>query len=145
MYRTGVIHPHPNPLPLGEVESFAAAVNDLRLESPDDLKCNRSWPNAVPSPSGIQLLGFSQSKIKVLRLDEQPKLRHRKPCPTTVNTYGEKLRIKRLEMALTQPEMAAMLGVSKFRLGLWERGYSRPSAVEQSNLVGLLNSSGTMK
>jgi len=83
-------------------------------------------------------LGFSQRVIKVLRHDDQPKLRHRKACPTTVNTFGEKLRIKRLAMRLTQPEMAAKLGVSKFRLGLWERGYGEPSESQSAGIVAML-------
>ena len=88
-----------------------------------------------PSPSGIRLLGFSQRIIKVLRHDDQPKLRHRKPRPTTVNTLGDQLRIKRLEMGLTQLEMAAKLAISKSRLGLWERGYAEPNEAQRVNLI----------
>ena len=102
----------------------------------------KKFSPAVPSPSRIRLLGFSQRLVKVLRSDVQPKLRHRKPCPTTVNTFGEKLRIKRLEMGLTQPEMAQKLGVTKFRLGLWEHGYSVPTAKQRSNLITLLGIGG---
>jgi DNA-binding transcriptional regulator YiaG len=91
-----------------------------------------------PSPRGIQLLGFSQRHIKVLRSDIPGKLRYRKPCPTTVKTFGEQLRVRRLELRLTQPEMAAKLGVSKFRLGLWERGVAKPTDAQHSNLVTVL-------
>jgi DNA-binding transcriptional regulator YiaG len=86
----------------------------------------------------IRLLGFSQRHIKALRSDIPVKLRHRKPCPTTVKTLGEQVRIRRLEMGLTQPEMAAKLGVSKFRLGLWERGYDQPTEAQRFNLVSVL-------
>ncbi len=118
---------------------LAEALFEVRLTRSQRRQCiGQDAANISPSPSGIQLLGFSQRVIKVLRHDEQPKLRHRKPCPTTVNTLGEKLRIKRLEMGLTQPETATKLGVSKLRLSLWERGYSQPTDVERSNLVALL-------
>ena len=49
--------------------------------------------------------------------DVQPKLRHRKACPTIVNTLSEKLRIKRLELGLTQLELAERLAISKIKLG----------------------------
>ena len=83
----------------------------------------------------IQLLGFAQRVIKVSRSHIPMKPKHRKPCPTTVKTLGEKLRVRRLEMGLTQLEMAEKLGISKFKLGHWERGYAQPTEAQRLSLI----------
>ena len=126
--------PHPGPLPLGEGTAFGRIHFLVSLLSYIRFAIVLKPANDSPSPSGIQLLGFSQRVIKVLRSDVQSKLRHRKPCPTTVNTFSEKLRIKRLEIGLTQPEMAGNLGVSRYKLGLWERGHATPTEAQRLNI-----------
>lgn len=41
-------------------------------------------------------------------------------------------------MGMTQPKMAEKPGVSKRKLGLWERGYTMPTEAERLNLVAVL-------
>ncbi len=130
--------PHPDLLPRGEGESFAGFLECCATEITGALSGKRKMGDGCSLSLGIQLLGFSQRLIKVTRSDIPVKLRHRKPCPTTVNTLGERIRVRRLEMRLTQSEMAGKLGISKFKLGLWERGHAVPTEAQRWNLVAVL-------
>ena len=44
--------PHPGPLPRGEGESFAVSRNGLRLDLPNNLRCQANHTVAPPSPGG---------------------------------------------------------------------------------------------
>jgi ribosome-binding protein aMBF1 (putative translation factor) len=59
-------------------------------------------------------LGFAQRKIHALRTDIPVQRRGRKPFPTTLKSFGDRLRTKRLEMGLTQPELAENLVFQSF-------------------------------
>jgi transcriptional regulator with XRE-family HTH domain len=60
--------------------------------------------------------------------------RGRKPFPTIWKSFGDLLRTKRVEMGLTQPELAQKLGISKFQIGLWERGLRRQLRASRAGL-----------
>src|ERR1043166_2390071 len=70
----------------------------------------------------IQLLGFAQRKIRASRTHIPPKRRGRKAFPTTLKSFGDRLRLKRLEMSLAQPE----------------RGQREPNANEACRLESVL-------
>ena len=89
----------------------------------------------------IQLLGFAQRKIHASHSHIAAHRRGRKPFPTTLKSFGDRLRAKRLEMGLTQQELAQKLEVSKFQIGLWERGLRKPTASESYRLECVLGAS----
>ena len=54
---------------------------------------------------------------------------------TTLKTFGDLLRAKRLILDLSQPQLAVKLGISTERLGLLERNRSPPSTAERQKLA----------
>lgn len=65
--------------------------------------------------------------------------RPRKAFPTTPKTFGEQLRVRRLEMGLTQGTLAEKIGVLKPEVGFWERDNVMPSQAQLLKLVAVLN------
>jgi transcriptional regulator with XRE-family HTH domain len=54
--------------------------------------------------------------------------------PWHPKTLGEKILRKRLELSLTQLELAMKLGVNDQTISRWETGESMPRAKHQTNL-----------
>ena len=65
-----------------------------------------------------RLVGRKSKKKKALRVVL--------PYPSNPRTFGEHLRKRRIDLGLTQPEMAKILGVSNSAAGDWEYGDTRP-------------------
>jgi DNA-binding transcriptional regulator YiaG len=90
------------------------SANHRRTIHPSRKKC------VHPTPL-LALLGIAQRQIKAKRpLDQGIKLNRRR-FPETPNTPGEKLRKARIEMALTQRQLAVLLKVPKRYLSHWEQ------------------------
>lgn len=87
-------------------------------------------------------MGFAQRVIRTSRTHISTERRPRKAFPTTPKTFGEHLRIKRLEMGLTQGTLGEKLGVEKVEVGFWERDQMSPTEAQLSKLVGTLNMTG---
>jgi hypothetical protein len=75
----------------------------------------------------MRRLGFAQGKIHGSRAHIPMQRRGRKPFPTTLKTFGDWLRAKRLILDLRQPQLATKLGISSCRLGLLERNQTPPT------------------
>jgi len=72
--------------------------------------------NKKPLPSVLKKL----TKITGIKVRYLPKdNRKYKPAP---NSLGEKLRKKRIQLCLTQQELAKLLGVSYYTIANWESG-----------------------
>ena len=87
-----------------------------------------------PQRQLIQLLGFAQRRIHASCSHISAHRRGRKPFPTTLKSFGDRLRTKRLEIGLTQQQLAERLEVSKFQVGLWERGHRQPTDCQWQKL-----------
>jgi DNA-binding XRE family transcriptional regulator len=57
---------------------------------------------------------------------------------TEVRTLGDHVRLRRLEMGLTQPQLAALLGVDKMTINNWETVRQTPSLRLTPLLIELL-------
>jgi DNA-binding transcriptional regulator YiaG len=69
------------------------------------------------------------------------KRRPRKAFPTTLQTPGDHIRLKRLEKGLTQKQLAQMLHVPVRHVQWWETNVKTPDGVGWSTLACLLNPS----
>ena len=69
--------------------------------------------------SCVAFLPFTRLRFKVLKP---------KPVFPEPKTLGEHIRVRRLQLALTQREAAAQIGTSEPRIVSWENGHRRPVA-----------------
>ena len=86
----------------------------------------------------LALLGICQRTITARC---SPKKRHFRlilPYPINPKSFGEQLRRRRLDEQLTQPELAAILGVSPSSIDKWERNKTAPPIRYHGAISGFL-------
>src|SRR5260370_6334363 len=75
------------------------------------------------------------------------KIRAEKPkhsdYPNEINTFGDHLRVKRLDLGLTQKQVAQELRVDESRLRSWESGRRKPGK-KGLTIIATLLKEGTM-
>ncbi len=59
-------------------------------------------------------------------------------APTEPKTLGEHHRLKRIDMGLTQPQLAAKLGVARQTVERWEHNYRPIRPNSQEKIVAFL-------
>lgn len=113
-----------------------------------------STPSATPSqlpvragrvrgliPFRVPVWGPQTTALEVAFPFTNVTLRVRKPLPAhwprDPQTVGERLKRARLELGLTQKELAERLGVAKVTVASWESGRRRPSVGVVSLVEGL--------
>ena len=64
--------------------------------------------------------------------------RQMRGAPTEPRTLGEHLRVKRIDMGLTQPQLSEMLRVAWQTVERWEHNYRTIRPASQANIVAFL-------
>ena len=90
--------------------------------------------NNPPSPLGIRLLGIGQRHIVASRAGISAKRNPRKPFPSTPQTLGDFIQVKRLENGVGQRQLAQNLGVPVTLVRAWESDQVIPTKAELHNL-----------
>jgi DNA-binding transcriptional regulator YiaG len=73
------------------------------------------------------MLGIAHRQIRVSRTHiPAPKI-HRKPLPTSIQTIGDLIQIKRYEKKLTLWQLAQKMGIAAASLRAWEDGTYQPN------------------
>jgi ribosome-binding protein aMBF1 (putative translation factor) len=93
----------------------------------------------MSSPLGrVALLGIAQRQIRVCRSDI-PSIRiHRKPLPTSIQTLGDLIHIKRYEKRLTRWQLAIKMGIATAAIRTWESNLTQPDAQQMEQLTRIL-------
>jgi DNA-binding transcriptional regulator YiaG len=65
--------------------------------------------------------------------------------PAAVNTLGDQLRAKRMDLGLLQREVATMLGVTEDTICYWENNRVRPSQLLTPKVLNFLKSPQLLK
>lgn len=61
-----------------------------------------------------------------------------KGYPSKLDTIGEHIRKKRIDMGLLQQDVAKTIGVCKQTIGYWERGIFNPEIIHIPNIIEFL-------
>ena len=81
-------------------------------------------------PQSSALLGIAQRQIKAHRTPQTGMTINRKPLTEAPKSLGERIRFHRMHKGLTQRQLAANLGVSRWRLHQIESNAVGPSREE---------------
>jgi len=84
-------------------------------------------------------LDIAQRKIRIKRGHISKKRQRRKAFPTTVKSLGDCIQIARVEMGISQLDLAKIMGVKKRVLSKWEADMEEPTEVQQRILFEYLN------
>jgi DNA-binding transcriptional regulator YiaG len=85
-----------------------------------------------------QLLGNTQRIIRVPYDTSRERFSRRKLIPSNPKTLGDYLLLKRIEMNLSQPELAQIMGVTDRKIRAWERDAEPPTEIEWQSLAKAL-------
>jgi DNA-binding transcriptional regulator YiaG len=85
-----------------------------------------------------QLLGITQRSVTVKYDHSKERYSRRKLIPVNPKTLGDHLLLKRIEVDLTQPEVAQKAGVSARTVRKWEHGLACPTEDHWQALAHLL-------
>jgi hypothetical protein len=85
-----------------------------------------------------QLLGITQRKIRVVHGHSGGRFSPRKLIPVNPKTTGDYLLLKRIEANLSQPEVAAKVGVPERTVRAWEHDDLLPTKAQWQLLAGIL-------
>jgi len=85
-----------------------------------------------------QLLGITQRTVTTKFDHSKERYSPRKLIPVNAKTVGDHLLLKRIAANLSQPEVAARVGVSVRRVKAWEHDQACPSADEWKILAAIL-------
>ncbi len=84
-------------------------------------------PNhALQLTAPVVMLPFCDRKLLGCKPNKKRQLRIVRPYPENPNTLGEFIRKRRIDLGLSQPELAKILGVSHAAASDWEYGDTRP-------------------
>jgi hypothetical protein len=86
-----------------------------------------------------QLLGITQRTICVINGLFGGRFSPRKLIPVNAQTLGDHLLLKRIQANLSQPEVAAKMGVTVRKVKAWEYDQIKPSQSEWPILASTLN------
>ena len=84
-------------------------------------------------------MAFGQRKIMASRNDIAPNRRPRKAFPTALKSLGDHISFKRLEMGLSQTQLAQILDVPVLRVRQLEKDGEQPTEVERQTLTRVLS------
>jgi ribosome-binding protein aMBF1 (putative translation factor) len=69
----------------------------------------------------------------------------RKPFPTTLKTFGDRLQVARFESGFLLSELAQKLQIPTILLKRWEQNLETPTKEQWAKIADLLNLTGTAK
>ena len=86
----------------------------------------------------LGLLGICERIVTAHWTPKKHVWRRNKPYPTTPQSFGERLRKHRLDIGLTQAELAEKMGVSKSTIDKWECNWTTPPSRYHPAIAELL-------
>ena len=86
----------------------------------------------------LGLLGIWERTIRARWTPANRVWRQNKPYPTAPQSFGELLRKHRLDVGLTQAQVAEKLGVSKSTIDKWECNWTKPPSRYHLAITGFL-------
>ena len=69
---------------------------------------------------------------------------NKKPYPKELNTYGDHLRKKRLDLDLSQPQVAKTIQVDENSITQWELNHTKPQVKQIPKIISFLGYSPKM-
>ena len=72
-------------------------------------------------------MGIAQRQIRVFHTPALPSRNHRKALPTSIQTFGDLIQIKRYEKSLTLWQLAQKMGITTASVRAWEDGIGQPN------------------
>jgi DNA-binding transcriptional regulator YiaG len=86
----------------------------------------------------VALLGIAQRQVQVSRMHIPAKRQHRKPLPTSIQTLGDLIQVKRYEKRLTLGQLAQKMGIAPAEVRIWEQNGSYPDSDQCIDLARIL-------
>jgi ribosome-binding protein aMBF1 (putative translation factor) len=83
-------------------------------------------------------LGIAQRQIRIKFSHKLRKCQRSKPLPTSINTLGDWIQVKRMEKNLSPCHLAAKMGVATALVRSWENGTTQPNNRQLEVLANLL-------
>jgi len=83
-------------------------------------------------------LGIAQRQIRTSRAHVPPICHRRKPLPTSIQTLGDLIQIKRYEKRLTVWQLALKMGIATATVRAWEGNDKQPNELQMTQLENLL-------
>jgi ribosome-binding protein aMBF1 (putative translation factor) len=74
----------------------------------------------------VALLGIAQRRISIKYAQKSRKQQQSKPLPTSIQTIGDWIQVKRMEKNLTPYHLAAKMGIATALIRSWENGDGQP-------------------
>jgi ribosome-binding protein aMBF1 (putative translation factor) len=93
----------------------------------------------------VALLTITERQVTASRSHIPVNRMPRKSFPTTPKTLGDRIQIRRVEMKLSQAELASKIGITKLILRLWESDSQAPKGQEWQKLEALLGIDANVK
>jgi DNA-binding transcriptional regulator YiaG len=91
----------------------------------------------LPSPpwGRVALLGIEQSQIRVFCAHIPAIHNERKSLPTSIQTLGDSIQMRRYEKRITLPQLAEKMGIAQTTIRAWELDTIKPDP-QQLELLG---------
>jgi ribosome-binding protein aMBF1 (putative translation factor) len=86
----------------------------------------------------VLLLGIAQRQIRVSRSPLPPGHCRRKPLPTSIQTLGYFIQVRRYEKRLPLWQLAQKMGITTASVQAWEEGTSQPDGQQMALLTKYL-------
>jgi len=83
-------------------------------------------------------LGIAQRQIRINYAQKSRTQQRSKPLPTSIQTIGDWIQVKRQEKNLTSGHLAAKMGIATALVRSWENGTSQPDSQQLKVLARLL-------
>jgi DNA-binding transcriptional regulator YiaG len=84
-------------------------------------------------------LGIAQRQIRIKFSHKLRKCQRSKPLPTSIQTLGDWIQVKRQEKKLTPSHVAAKMGIATALVCSWENGTTQPDDRQLEILANLLD------
>ena len=73
-------------------------------------------------------MGIAQRQIRVSRTHIPTPRIQRKPLPTSIQTLGDLIQVKRYEKRITLWQLAQKMGITSASVQAWENGTGQPNS-----------------
>jgi ribosome-binding protein aMBF1 (putative translation factor) len=83
-------------------------------------------------------LGIAQRQIRIKFIHKLRKCQRAKPLPTSIQTIGDWIQVKRQEKNLSPCHLAAKMGVAMALIRSWENGTAQADSQQLKVLANLL-------
>jgi ribosome-binding protein aMBF1 (putative translation factor) len=83
-------------------------------------------------------LGIAQRQIRINYAQKSRKQQRSKPLPTSINTLGDWIQVKRMEKNLSPCHLAAKMGIATALVRSWEDGTAQADSQQLKVLADIL-------